>query len=151
MSNNNNGLYTTENSANFPYKTNNLTEKEIREMKGVLNNIRKHHWDNGPNKGLFSTTNSEYLKYNAKEAKTANIPLSEEHKNSLRYSNCEFGKGNVSLISTQFNSYLPNNGFKPYYSDGKLKNSSINFNPHAGSLKGNTTYTRDYTIKENVE
>ena len=115
-----------------------------------MNNIRKHHWDNGSKQGFFNTTNNQFLKYDQKGAKVANIPLTEEHKNDLRESHHEIGKGKIPLVSTQFNSYLPNHGFKPTYSDGKLKNSSINFNPQFGNIKGSTVYMRDYSLKENA-
>lgn len=138
------GLYISENLSGFPYKVNSLTENDIKESKNVVNNIKKHHWNNGPNKAIFNTTNNEYLKYDSKGAKVANIPLTEEHKNNLRESHCELGKGKMPFISTQFNSYLPNNNIQTTKNSYRLKNSSIDFNPNFNNINGNTIYMRDY-------
>lgn len=143
------GVYDSDYNSKYPYKVNEITEKEIKEKKGVVEKIKKHHWDNGSKTGLFNTTHNQFFKFDYKGAKVANIPLTEEHKDDLRYSHYELGKRSAPFISTQFNSYLPNNNFKPTYSDGKLKNSSINFNPKFGNIKGSTVYMRDYTAKEN--
>ena len=113
-----------------------------------MQKIRRHNWENGTSRGSFTTTNNQFLQYDSKGAKVANIPLSEEYKADLNgATHYELGKGKVNLISTQFNSYLNTTGFKPIRSDGKLKNSSINFNPRSGEIKGKTVYMRDYTDK----
>jgi hypothetical protein len=139
-----NGHYISESVSGFPHKVNGLSEKELKDTKFIINNIRKHNWDNGSKKGNFTTTNNEYLKYNEKGAKVANIPLTEDHKNNLRESHYEFGKGKIPLISTQFNSFLPNNNVKNIKVDSKLKNSSIEFNPNFSNIKGATRYMTDY-------
>lgn len=151
LSNNNNGLYGTENKTGYPYKVNEISEKEIKDKKGVVENIKKHHWDNGSNKGLFSTTHAEFYKFDNNKAKFANIPLKEEKKDDLRKSHYELGKGKIPFIATQLNAYLPTNNSKPATSEDKLKNSSINFNPRAGNIKGKTIYMTDYTQKDNIE
>ena len=61
--------------------------------------------------------------------------LTEKYKSELQSSHHQLGKGKPQLISNQLNSYLTIMD-KPTYSDGKLKNSSINFNPRSVKIKG---------------
>lgn len=138
------GNYISENVAGFKYKVNELTEKDIKEAKGIINNIRIHHWDNGSNKGHFDTTYNQYLKYDPTGAKNANIPLTDDRKNILRESHLQLGKGKVPLISTQFNSFLPNNNYKPSENAYNLKNSSIDFNPNFNKIDKTSIYMKDY-------
>lgn len=149
----NNGLgsYTSESKQNYKMKINDISLQEIKDKKGVVERIKKHHWDNGSNKGYFNTTYTDSLQYDKNRAKFAPVYLSEDQKNDLKYSHYVLGQGKSPYITTQLNSFLPNNNFKPTYSDGKLKNSSINFNPKFGNIKGSTIYMKDYTAKENIE
>ena len=66
----------------FPYKVNGYSEQGLKDTKFIINKIRNHNWDNGKHVRDFVSTNQEYLKYDDKGAKVANIPLSEEHKNT---------------------------------------------------------------------
>ncbi len=117
-------------------------------MKGIINNIRGHHWDNGSKTGSYTTSNNQFLKYDNQRARFAAIPLTEEHKNDLRYSHYELGKGNVPLSTTHVSSYLPNQNIEKTSLVSNLKNSSIKFNPKHSFLKGDTVYMSDYTVKE---
>lgn len=120
-------------------------------MKGILNDIRGHHWDNGSKTGSYTTTNNQFMKYDSQRARFAAIPLTEEHKNDLRYSHYELGKGKVPLSTTNVSSYLPNHNIQKTALSGSLKNSSIEFNPKHSNIKGNTVYMSDYTVKETIE
>ena len=133
------------------YKTNNISEKEIQEMKAVINDIRGHHWNNGSKNGNYTTMNNQFFQFDYNASKNASIPLSEEKKNDLRYSHYELGKGNFPLSTTHVNSYLNNNNIQKVISDPNLKRSHIDFNPKHGNIKGKTVYMTDYTVKESFE
>jgi len=135
----------------FKYKVNEISEKEIREMKGVINNIRGHHWDNGSKNGSYTTTNNQFLQYDSTKAKYSSIPLSNEYKDCLRSSHFDIGKGIVPLSSTHVTSYIPNQNIQKTTYNQNLKKSSIEFNPKQTNIKGNSVYTTDYTVKENLE
>lgn len=120
-------------------------------MKGIINDIRGHHWDNGSKTGSYTTTNNQFMKYDTQRARFAAIPLTEEHKNDLRYSHYELGKGNVPLSTTHVSTYMPNRDIPKTFFNQSLKKSSIEFNPKHSNIKGNTVYMSDYTAKENLE
>lgn len=120
-------------------------------MKGIINDIRGHHWDNGSKEGCYTTTNNQFMKFDHQRARFAAIPLTEEHKNDLRYSHYELGKGNVPLSTTHVSSYLNNQNVSKTTFNSSLKNSSIEFNPKHSNIKGNTVYMSDFTVKENIE
>jgi len=120
-------------------------------MKGIIKDIRGHHWDNGSKTGFYTTTNNQFMKFDQQRAKFAAIPLTEEHKNDLRYSHYELGKGNVPLSTTHVSSYLPNQNIQKTIFNPILKKSSIEFNPNHSNIKLNTVYMSDFTPKENIE
>lgn len=135
----------------FSYKVNNIKEKEIAEIRGIINNIRGHHWDHGSKNGSFTTTNNEFLKYNDKLAKMAAVPLNEEQKNDLRHSHHQLGKGSIPFSTTHIDSYLNSGDIKKTTWDPNLKKSHIEFNPKNSNLRDKTVYMTDYTVKECVE
>ena len=120
-------------------------------MKGLIDDIRGQHWDNGSKAGSYTTTNNQFLKYDNQRAKFAAIPLTEEHKNDLKYSHYELGKGNIPLSTTHVSSYLPNQNIQKNPFNPSLKKSSIQFNPKNYNIKGNTVYMSDFTVKETIE
>jgi hypothetical protein len=138
------GKYVSENLAGFTYKVNELSPKELKEAKNVVYKIKKHNWDNGSEKVPFDTTNNRYFKFDINKAKNANLPLSEEYKKNLIESNCDFGKAKAPLISTQLNSYIAHDNFQKVKSITRLKNSSIDFNPHFQNINRNSLYSIDY-------
>jgi len=116
-----------------------------------MNDIRGHHWQHGPKSGSYTTTNNQFLKYDGQKAKYAAIPLTEEHKNDLRHSHHEIGKGYIPLSTTHVSSYIPINNFKKNPFNPLLKKSSIEFNPKFSGMKANSLYTQDFTLKESLE
>lgn len=141
------GNYNSEYQKGFPFKVNSLTDKEIKEKRVIVENTKKHHWENGLNRGLFYTTNNQFFKYNNNYIKNANNTLSEEYKNDLRSSHHVLGKGKNQFITTQLNSFLPINPLRILPIDEKLRNSSINFNKTSKNFYGKTVYMNDYTLK----
>lgn len=120
-------------------------------MKTILGHIKGHNWEHGDKRGNYTTSHSQFYKFDYKGAKVAAIPLTEEVKNDLRYSHYELGKGNAPLSTTQTSSFGNVDNFKKRTYEPSLKQSSINFNPKNGNIKGDTIYMNDYTLKESME
>ncbi len=117
-------------------------------MKGVINEIRGHHFALGEHKPEFGTTTAATYKYDPSLAAGARMTLDAELKNDLRNTHYKLGYMNDNNQTTHQSSYVPLQPLNNKIDSHKLKATSIQLNP--GNRKvfdGKTIYMVDY-IKE---
>ncbi len=121
-------------------------------MKGVINDIRGHHFALGENKNDFRTTTGTTYVYDPSTASGAKGSLDAELKNDLRSTHYKLGYMQDNHQTTHQSSYVPVPLNNSKAKDPQLRKSHINLTTgNKNNFEGNTIYMTDYTKKEMVD
>lgn len=120
-------------------------------MKGVINDIRGHHFNLGETKNDYGTTFEATFKYDAHSAGLAKGFLDSAVKNDLKSSHYKLGYLPSENQTTHLSTFVPMALQKKAIHDPKLRESSIKINPgHRNNFDSKTIYMMDFDKKENL-
>lgn len=129
-----------------------ISEKEIKQMKGVINDIRGHHFNLGEKMNDYGTTFEASFKYDQNTANKAKVVLDSSVKNDLKTTHYKLGYFPSEDTTTHLSSYVPVALQTKHVHDPKLRQSSFKINPgHKNNFDSKTIYMTDYNKKENLE
>jgi hypothetical protein len=126
-----------------------ISEKEIKQMKGVINDIRGHHFNLGETKNDYGTTFENTFKYDSHSANQAKGVLDSSIKSDLKSSHYKLGYLPNDSMTTHQATYVPMALQAKVNHDPKLRQSSFQINSgYRNNFDSKTIYMIDYTKKE---
>ena len=126
-------------------KINNISSKEINEMKGVINEIRGSHFALGETKNDFKTTTGSTYVYDNKLASGAKGSLDGELINDLRATHYKLGYMPNANFTTHQSSFVPHAIKANKFKDNHLRKTNIDLNPgNRNVFDGKTIYMLDF-------
>lgn len=135
----------------YVYKTNEISNKEIKDMKSLIKDIRGHHWALGENKNDYKTTNNGTYLYDQSKAIHAKTNLDSHLMNDLRATHYKLGYTPEMPLTTHQQAYVPVPLGNKTAKDPLLRKSHFDFNANNSRFNSQTVYMTDFTKKEIVE
>ena len=120
-------------------------------MKGVIQNIKTHHWTLGEKKNDFSTTTGKTYLFDPKEAVNARCNLDQTLKDDLRATHYKLGYKPENILTTHQATYVPWNSNLCKPSDPLVRKSNLSLNQTNHGFNNKTIYMTDYTKKEVID
>ena len=106
-----------------------ISADEIKTMKGVIKNIRGHHFDLGECRNDFSTTTGATFLYDKRSADGAKGTLDASVKNDLRATHYKLGYLPDAHQTTHQATFVPVPAEVKKVHDPELRKSHFNINP----------------------
>jgi hypothetical protein len=129
-----------------------ISEQEIKTMKGVIKNIRGHHFALGDTRNDFSTTTGATFLYDQNSAVGAKGTLDAFVKNDLRATHYKLGYLPDAHQTTHQATFIPVPVQTKKVHDPQLRQSHFNINPGNRNVFDNKTiYMADFNKKQVVD
>jgi len=145
------GHFATESGSNYGFKVNEISHKEIKEIKTIINNIKGHHFHLGENNNDYKTTSENTFKYDPSKASNAKTNLDQRLKDDLRATHYKLGYMENPQQTTHNSTYVPLEKVKETYSDPHLRRAHVDI--HAANNKNfnsKTIYMTDFDKKNST-
>ena len=136
----------------YGYKVNPISAQEIKTMKGVINDIRGHHFALGESKNNFATTTGATFVYDPNSAGKAKGLLDASVKNDLRATHYQLGYLPDNHQTTHQATFVPVPVQTKKVHDPQLRKSHFDINPgNRNVFDSKTIYMADFNKKQLVD